>query len=120
MTAATDEFVQVTQRSQEAVTAAVRSWSETLQNYAGSFITANPLPGTTDTLAAVDAWFDLATRLLAEQRTVATVAITRGHEALSTVTAQAGTLGAAFADKLVPATTAPTAHSGRNGSARTD
>ena len=66
-TAATDEFVQLTQRSQEAVTTAVRSWTETLQHYAGSITVENPLPSTKDTIVVVDTGSRDRTRVHAQR-----------------------------------------------------
>lgn len=121
MTAATDEFVQLTQRSQEAVTTAVRSWTETLQNYAGSVTVENPLPSTKDTVAVVDSWYELAARLLAEQRAVVTATVTRSHDAIGSVTEQAGAFSTALTEKFAPvAATAAWAPGARNGETRTD
>lgn len=124
MTAATDEFVQLTQRSQEAVTTAVRSWTETLQHYAGSITVENPLPSTKDTVAVVDSWYDLAAQLLSEQRAVVTATVTRSHDAISSVTEQAGAFSTALTEKFASvapvAGPAARARGARNGATRTD
>lgn len=120
MTAATDEFVQLSQRSQEAVTTAVRGWTETLQNYAGSITVEHPLPSTKDTLAVVDSWYELAAQLLAEQRAVVTATVTRSHDAVSSVTEQAGAFGTALTEKFAPVAGSPAwARGARNGATRT-
>jgi hypothetical protein len=74
MTSATipaEQFTAIAQRSQEATTTAVRTWTETLQSYADSFSAENPLPRTDDVKHAVDAWFDLVNVLVTEQRALA-------------------------------------------------
>lgn len=70
MTAATDHFSRIVQRSQEATATAVRAWADTLHEVSESIATENPLPRAADVQGAVDVWFDLADRLLAEQRAV--------------------------------------------------
>lgn len=123
MTTATDEFVQLTQRSQEAVTTAVRGWTETLQTYAGSITTGHPLPSTADTVAVVESWFDLAGRLLTEQRTVAIAAVTRGHDAVGALTDKVSAFTADATEKITAATQATPgtdkAPRARNGANRT-
>jgi hypothetical protein len=123
MTTATDEFVQLTQRSQEAVTTAVRSWTGTLQSYAGSITPTNPLPATADTVAVVESWFDLATTVLAEQRALTTAAVTRAHDAVSALTEQAGAVTATVTEKIASVTPAATEadkpRGARNGATRT-
>ena len=37
MTAATDQFVDIAKQSQEAVSAAFRTWADAVQNFAGGF-----------------------------------------------------------------------------------
>ena len=97
MTAATDQFVTIAQRSQEAATAAVRAWADTLQNAARAlptpsfspaafspaaftrpFTAETPLPPAADVHAAVDVWFDLVERLVAEQRSLTTTLVDAG------------------------------------------
>jgi hypothetical protein len=97
MTAATDQFVTIAQRSQEAATAAVRAWADTLQNaarvlptpsfdlaafspaaFTRPFTAESPLPPAADVHAAVDVWFDLVERLVAEQRGLATTLVDAG------------------------------------------
>jgi hypothetical protein len=86
MTAPTDAFAAIAQRSQEATTAAVRTWTDTVNAYATSFSAENPLPKPADVHAAVDTWFDLAGSLLAEQRAFATTVLDAGTEAAGTIT----------------------------------
>lgn len=104
MTAPTDEFVEITQRTQKAVTTAVRTWADTLHRYAGSITAEHPLPTAADTLAVVDSWYDLAQQLIADQRTVATAVVTRGHDAVSTFAEQAGAVTTVLTEQARAAT----------------
>ncbi|WP_214370722.1 hypothetical protein [Pseudonocardia sp. H11422] len=89
MTAPTEQFVQIAHRSQEAVTAAVRSWADTLQTYADSLTGTKPqLP---DLYTAVDTTFDLAAQLLTHQREYAKSLLAAGSQATEAVTEQART-----------------------------
>jgi hypothetical protein len=95
MNGPTDQFVDNAHRDQEAVTAAVRTWSDAFQNYAGTIYSGQlPLP---NPHAAVHAAFDLATQMLAQQRKFANTLLdagTRTSEALAHVSeavAKAGT-----------------------------
>ena len=66
MTAPTDQFVDIANRSQEAVTTAVRTWTDTVQSFA-SKLTAGQSP-VTDLQGVVDQYFDFAEKVLANQR----------------------------------------------------
>jgi LPS O-antigen subunit length determinant protein (WzzB/FepE family) len=69
MTAPTDQFVDIANRSQEAVTAAVRSWADTVQSVTGKLTSGqSQLP---DLQNVVDQYFDFAEQVLANQRQVA-------------------------------------------------
>ena len=96
MTAPTDAFAAIARRSQEATTAAVRTWTETVNDYATSFSAEDPMPKPAAVHAAVDTWFDLAGSLLSEQRAFATTVLDAGTEAAGTVTER---VTAAFAPK---------------------
>jgi hypothetical protein len=89
MTAQTDPFTAVAQRSIEATTTAVRAWTESLQSYAGALSADRPLPRAAEVHTAVDAWFDLAAQLLTEQRTLANAAVDAAVEATGTFAEQA-------------------------------
>lgn len=66
MTAPTDQFVDIANRSQEAVTAAVRSWADTVQSVTGKLTSGqSQLP---DLQNVVDQYFDFAEQVLANQR----------------------------------------------------
>ena len=66
MTSPTDQFADITHRGQEAVTTAVRTWAETVQNVASTMTSGpSPLPDLQD---AVGQYFDFAEKVLANQR----------------------------------------------------
>ena len=83
MTAPTDQFVEITKRSQEAVTTAVRTWTDAVQSFAGS----QPTP--TDPRAIVDTYFDFAEKALSTQREAAHQVVAAGVKAAEAVTEQA-------------------------------
>jgi hypothetical protein len=118
MTAPTDQFVELTHRSQEAIASAVRSWSDTVQTLAGTVTVHEPqLP---DAHAAVDAAFDFAARVLADQREYAKALVAVGTRTFEVVAEQVSQATATVADAtrqvpgststdLVPVTAAATA-----------
>src|SRR5690349_9006181 len=66
MTAPTDQFVDIAKRSQEAVTTAVQTWADTVQNFATKLTSGqNQLP---DLQGIVEQYFDFAEKVLANQR----------------------------------------------------
>jgi methyl-accepting chemotaxis protein len=66
MTAPTDQFVDIANRSQEAVTSAVRTWTDTVQNFADRLTSGqSQLP---DLSGVVEQYFDFAEKVLANQR----------------------------------------------------
>lgn len=86
MTAPTDQFADIAKRSQEAVTAVVRNWSDVLQTWTGAFAAAPKLP---DAQAVVDQYFDFAQQVLDNQRAFAQTILTAGTQAAESVTEQA-------------------------------
>lgn len=86
MTAPTDQFVDIAKRSQEAVTAAVRTWSDTVQSFAGTFTGGQKLP---DAQAVVDQYFDFAQQILDNQRKFTLSVLTASTQAAENVTEQA-------------------------------
>jgi hypothetical protein len=87
MTAPTDQFVDIANRSQEAVTTAVRTWSDTVQSFA-SKLTAGQgqLP---DLQGVVEQYFDFAEKVLANQRELAQQWASATVKASEAVTEQA-------------------------------
>lgn len=81
MTAPTDELTRIANDTREAYTTALTAWAETAQRYAANFDAKNPVPAAADTQAAIDIAFELANKLLAEQRALATTAVATGHKA---------------------------------------
>src|SRR5689334_1006678 len=87
MTAPTDQFVDLASRSQEAVTTAVRTWTDSVQNLT-SQLTAGQgqLP---DLQGVVDQYFDFAEKVLANQRQLAQQWASAATKASEAVTEQA-------------------------------
>ena len=87
MTAPTDQFVDIANRGQEAVTTAVRTWTDTVQTFA-SKLTAGQSP-VTDLQGVVDQYFDFAEKVLANQREFANQWASATVKASEAVTEQA-------------------------------
>jgi hypothetical protein len=87
MTAPTDQFVDLANRSQEAVTTAVRTWTDSVQGLA-SQLTAGQgqLP---DLQGVVEQYFDFAEKVLANQRQFAQQWASAAAKASEAVTEQA-------------------------------
>jgi hypothetical protein len=103
MSAPTDQFadqvVDIANRSQQAVTTAVRTWAETAQSFASTLTAGQPqLP---DLQGVVDQYFDFAEKVLANQREFA-----QQWASASVKTAEAVTEQAQRANRLVAAHTA--------------
>ena len=87
MTAPTDQFVDIANRGQEAVTTAVRTWTDTVQSFA-SKLTAGQSP-VTDLQGVVDQYFDFAEKVLANQRELVSQWASATVKASEAVTEQA-------------------------------
>ena len=87
MTAPTDQFVDIANRGQEAVTTAVRTWTDTVQSFA-SKLTAGQSP-VTDLQGVVDQYFDFVEKVLANQREFANQWASATAKASEAVTEQA-------------------------------
>jgi hypothetical protein len=87
MTAPTDQFVDIANRSQEAVTSAVQTWADTVQSFA-SKVTTTPgqLP---DLPSVVETYFDFVEKVLANQREFAQQWASAATKATEAVTEQA-------------------------------
>ena len=83
MTAPTDQIADFTKRSQEAVTTAVRTWTDAVQSFSGNQAT---LP---DANTLVDTYFDFAEKALSFQRDAAKQAVAAGVKAAEAVKEQA-------------------------------
>ena len=88
MTTPTDQFVDIANRSQEAVTTAVRTWADSVQSIAGNLTAGQAqLP---DPQSVVDTYFDFAEKVLANQRQLATQFVSASVKAGETVQEQVG------------------------------
>jgi cell division septum initiation protein DivIVA len=87
MTAPTDQFVDIANRSQEAVTTAVRTWADSVQSLASKLSSGqSQLPGLS---SVVDQYFDFAEKMLANQREFAQQWAAATVKAAEAVTEQA-------------------------------
>jgi hypothetical protein len=77
----TEDLTRIANNSRDAVTAALNTWAEAAQRYATDFDAKHPVPETAETQAAIDTAFDLAGKLLAEQRAFATSVVAASKEA---------------------------------------
>ena len=69
MTAPTDQFIDIAKRSQEAFTTATRTWVDFLQSFNGNV--ASSEGSVPNLLPYVDGLFDVAEKLLSNQREIA-------------------------------------------------
>ena len=87
MTAPQDEFAQVARQGQEAITTAMRTWTENVQSMIEG---GNPAQsGLPSPQQVVDNVFDFAEQLLASQREFATRVLAAGMEANDAATSKA-------------------------------
>jgi hypothetical protein len=99
MSAPISEFVRIAEQGQEIAGQAVRTWTQTVKNYAVAITEARPAAGLAELSAAVDAYFDRASEVLATQREAATKAVAAGTEAVEGAVERARS----FAASVVPA-----------------
>ena len=103
MTTPTDQFVDIANRSQEAVTTAVHNWADTVQSFASKLTAGqSQLP---DPHTVVDQYFDFAEKVLASQREFAQQWASATLKATEAVTEQA--------QRATQSVTAHTAHGRR-------
>jgi hypothetical protein len=87
MTVPNDQFADITNRSQEAVTTAVRTWADTVQSFASKAAAGqSQLP---DLQGAVEQYFDFVETVLSNQREFARQWATATVNAFEGVTEQA-------------------------------
>lgn len=102
MSAPTDQFIEIANRTQEAVTTAVRTWADTVQTFTGSVTGSRPsLP---NAQGAVDRYFDFAEQILESQRRIAKTVLTASAQAAETVTEQAARTAETVAQRTTSAT----------------
>ena len=100
MTTATDTFTRLTRTGQETALTAVRRWQDAVRAYAGATKTQEVrLP---DVQAAVDVTFDLAERVLGDQREFTKALLSQGTQAYEAMTEQATHAAKASADAAKP------------------
>ena len=92
----TEDLTRIANNSRDAIAAALNTWAEAAQRYASEFDAKHPVPDAAETQAAIDAAYDLAGKLLAEQRAFATSVIAASKEATEAAAERFRTLGAAF------------------------
>jgi hypothetical protein len=84
MTGPTDQFVEIAYRSRDAVTTAARTWNDAFRGYTSTLARGQfPLPSAH---AAVDATFDLAAELWAQQHKFANALLDAGAGAYEALT----------------------------------
>ncbi|NMH98690.1 hypothetical protein [Pseudonocardia acidicola] len=87
MTTPSNQFADIAKRSQEALTAAARTWAETLQGFASSVTGGQrSLP---DAHAVVDNTFNFLEQMLENQRRLMHSLLSSGAQAAEAVTEQA-------------------------------
>lgn len=87
MTVPTKQFVDITNRSQEAVTTAITTWADTMQSFATKLASGqSPQP---DLQGVVEQYFDFAAKVLAGQREFAQQWASTTATAAQAVTEQA-------------------------------
>jgi hypothetical protein len=101
--AATEQFVTLARRGQEATTAAAQAVTEAFKSYTGAVTPQGS--GPIDPQAVATATFDLADRLLRAQRRYVGTTISLLTEAGETVTAQASAAGETLKARTEEATT---------------
>ena len=87
MSAPTDQFIDTTNRSQDAFAAAAQTWADFVQSMAGNVSGGDaPIPAMTQVQPYVDSFFDLADKLLSNQRAIVHLwldAATKANEAVA-------------------------------------
>lgn len=88
MSAPTEQFVDIAKRGQDLVAESVRSWTDTVQGFAGQF-TDGTRPQFPDAGAAVDRVFDFYEQVLDQQRELTKTVLGAGRSAVDQWTEQA-------------------------------
>lgn len=101
MTASTDQFVDITKRSQEVLAESVRTWAQTWQGLATQFSAGNGRPQLPDAGVAVDRVFDFAEQVLSQQREFAKTVVGASQHAVDTWTDQAAKAAEQVTDSAV-------------------
>ena len=96
MYAPTEELTRIANNSRDAFTGALNAWAEAAKRYVTDFDAKHPVPSGAETEAAIDTAYDLAGKLLAEQRAYATSVIAASKEATEAATERFRTLAPSF------------------------
>jgi hypothetical protein len=119
MSAPTEQFADYAKRGQEAVTSAVRTWANTVQDYAGTF--TGQRPTSADAHAALDTAFDatldVVQKIVDGQRQVARTLLDAGVQVVDVIGEQANK-AAGKATETVDAVTDTAARTTRPRSAK--
>src|SRR4051812_34599803 len=89
MTRARDQFAELTQRGQEVFAAAVHAWEQAARSLTTGAAAGVPKARLSDLGATVDAAFDFAAQMLAEQREFTKSLMSAGSQALATAARRA-------------------------------
>ena len=100
MTASTDQFVDITKRSQDVLAESVRSWAETWQGLASQF-SGSHRSQFPDAGVAVDRVFDFAEQVLSQQREFAKTVVGASQHAVDTWSDQAAKVAEQVTDNAV-------------------
>jgi hypothetical protein len=119
MSAPTEQFADYAKRGQEAVTSAVKTWANTVQDYAGTF--TGQRPTSADAHAALDTAFDatldVVQKIVDGQRQVARTLLDAGVQVVDVIGEQANK-AAGKATETVDAVTDTAARTTRPRSAK--
>ena len=96
MSTPTEDLTRIANNSRDAIAAAVNAWAEAAKRYATEFDAQHPVPDVAETQAAIDTAFDLAGKLLAEQRAFATSVVAASKEATEAAAERFRTLAPNF------------------------
>lgn len=105
MTAPQDQFSQVARQGQEAITAAMQTWTESFQSLVGGGAPA--ASGLPTPQQVVDNVFDFAEQLLASQREFVKQVLAAGMEANETATSKAREAMDSMSTRTTAATDVP-------------
>jgi hypothetical protein len=106
MTAPQNQFATIATQSQEAVTAAVNTWADTVQSFAGRTGPAQ-VP---DLTSAVEQYFSFAEKVLADQRQLARQWVSAAVQTTSVLTEQAQRTADAQTTRVADATEEAVGH----------
>ncbi|MEN3300846.1 hypothetical protein [Pseudonocardia sp.] len=120
MSAPTEQFADYAKRGQEAVTSAVKTWADTVQDYAGPF--TGHRPTSADAHAALDTAFDttldVVQKIVAGQRQVARTLLDAGVQVVELIGEQANKAATKATETVTDAVSDTAAKTTRTRSAK--